>query len=468
MEVFTSTRPTRRYRWLSRIIAIIALINLALVFFNLSYIPWRDFYLHFTPSITQLYDPAKGIEPHRDTEKYLQKVNELETQLQETGLDSPETNSLLLELQNLSDQMIRDNPFALANKSGDLEIIKSIMRDRIGKESGRQAFEIFWSQPYLSQKDWQKEIKFFDTKIRPLIQTNYYRHLGINGKLVDKFLLIDFPFIILFALDFIVRTFSIKRTYPRLTWFKAILRHWYDIFLLLPFWQWLRVLPVLIRLHQSELVNLEPIREQINHDFVSNFAEEMTEVVGVRMIDQIQEAIQRGDVTRWLFHPEARQAYVDINNTNELEAIASRMIKLSIYDVLPKIQPDIEALLHQVITKTINESPVYQQVQNVPGLNNLGNQITNNLAKDLSQTAYKTLTVTLEDPVVAELSTRLVRNFYSAFELELQKKHHQTALQSLLVDMLEEIKINYVKGISEGGVQKILSESEELRQMLQQ
>jgi len=34
-------------------------------------------------------------------------------------------------------------------------------------------------------------------------------------------------------------------------------------------------------------------------DFVANFAEELTEIVGIRLIDQIQESIQQGDVTRW-------------------------------------------------------------------------------------------------------------------------------------------------------------------------
>ncbi|HAZ48078.1 MAG TPA: hypothetical protein DDW76_02905 [Cyanobacteria bacterium UBA11369] len=38
----------RRFLWLSRSITLIALINLILVFFDLSYIPGRDFYLQYT------------------------------------------------------------------------------------------------------------------------------------------------------------------------------------------------------------------------------------------------------------------------------------------------------------------------------------------------------------------------------------------------------------------------------------
>ncbi len=460
--------PVRRYLWLSRLIAIIASVNLGLVFFDLSYIPLRDLYLEFYPSITQLYDPVKGIEPHRETQRYLDRVTKLEQQIVQTGLESSEVESLLSELRNLSNQMIQDNPFALANKSGYLEKIKNKMRDRIGKESAREAFDQFWSQAYLSQAGWQKEVKFFNNHTRPLMQSNYYRHMGTNGKFVDKFWLIDLPFLILFCLDLLVRTFSLSRTNPQLNWFSAILRRWHDVFLLLPFWRWLRIISVTIRLHQADLINLEPVRQQINHDFVANFAEELTEVVGVRMISQMQESIQRGDVTRWLFHPENSRPYVDINNTNELQAIASRVLKLSIYDVLPQIQPDIEALVGYIIESTFNQSPVYQQLHNVPGLSNLGTQLTDNLAKDLSGTAYKNLTATIEDPVVVELTERLMGNFQKALELELKKKHHQTEIQSLLVDMLEEIKINYVKGIAAGGVEKMLSESEQVRQIVQQ
>ena len=57
----------QRNLWFERIMAITATVNLGLVLFNLSYVPWRDFYLRKLPQIIQIYDPIKGIEPHRDT-----------------------------------------------------------------------------------------------------------------------------------------------------------------------------------------------------------------------------------------------------------------------------------------------------------------------------------------------------------------------------------------------------------------
>jgi hypothetical protein len=67
---------------------------------------------------------------------------------------------------------------------------------------------------------------------------------------------------------------------------------------------------------------------------------------------------------------------------------------------------------------------------------------------------------------VGELSSRLIKNFRDALEKELQKKHNLQEIQSLLIDMLEEIKINYVRGIAEGGVEKILEEADQLHQII--
>ncbi|HEY9296968.1 MAG TPA: hypothetical protein VIQ31_11455, partial [Phormidium sp.] len=371
----TLNQSPRRFLWLQRIIAIIALVNLLLVFFDLSYIRWRDFYFHNFPQVTQFYDPVKGIEPHRDTQHYLAQVDELTGLLAADGLQSPEVETALAQLRLLSNQIIEDNPFAIANKSGLLENIKNQIRDRLAKNSAHEAFNNFWSSAYFSQVGWEAEINFFNSSIRPLIETNYYRHIDINSKFVDKFGKFDLAFVILFALDYLVRTFSISRRDPNLSWLEAMLRRWYDVFLLLPFWRWLRVIPVLIRLNQSELVDLKPFRAQINRDFVANFAQEMTEVVGVRMIDGMQKSINRGDVANWMFNSENRRRYVDINNTDEMRAIASRLLYLSVYNVLPQVQPDVEALLQHMIKSALNQSPVYKQLQNIPGVNKLPNQL---------------------------------------------------------------------------------------------
>ncbi len=465
-KIENNKSPVYRNRWLERIIAILALLNLCLVFFDMTYIPLRDFYLQLLPSLTQRYDPIKGIQPHPETQNYLNKVTELETQVLQTGLPSPQVESLLEELRLLSNRMIEDNSFDEANKSATLAKIKNEMRLRTNEESAREAFTTFWSQTYLSKQGWQSEISFFDFQIRPFIQSNYYRDIGRFGNFVNSFWLIDLPFVIIFALDFLARTFYISRRDRSLSWLEAILRRWYDIFLLLPFWRWLRIIPVTIRLYQANLLNLEPLRSQLNHDFAVSFAEEITEMVGIQVIDQMQDTIRQGELARWLFHPETRKPYVQVNGTNEVKEIATRLVNVSIYDVLPQIQPDIEALVHHSIATTLNQSIIYQQIENIPGLNHLPNQLTEKLARDLSQSTYNNLTKALSDPVATQLTSRLITNFRDVLEMELQKKHNIQEFQSLLIDMLEEIKINYVKGITSSGVEKILEEANQIHKII--
>ncbi len=433
------------------------------MFFDISYLYARDFYLQAIPSLTQLYDPIKGIKPHPSTRNYLQQVENLEAQVVASGLKSPEVENQLAQLSRLSTQIIEDNPFAVADKSSSLEKIQEEMRQRTGMNSARDALTEFWNPDYLEKAGWREEIGFWNSEILPLIQANYYRDINKYGKFIDYFWLIDLPFVLIFALNFLSRTFQTSRRNPQLNWLEAMLRRWYDIFLLLPFARWLRVFPVTVRLYQAELLNLDPFKAQINRDFAVGFAQEITEMVGIQVIEQMQNSIQKGDVARWLFQPESRRPYVQINNQSELQVITARLVKVSIYDVLPQIKPDITALIQHTIQSTLYETPVIGQLQQFPGLNKLPHQLVEQLAANLTKSAYATLVKALEDPVGGEVTTRLLKNFREALENELQKRHNLQELEQLFVDMLEEIKINYVKNIAEGGIEKTVEEVENIQ-----
>ncbi|MCZ0901678.1 hypothetical protein ON021_17430, partial [Microcoleus sp. HI-ES] len=91
--------------WFERFMALVALGNLSLVLFDISYVPGRDFYLRQLPVLTQVYDPFKGIKPHRDTQQYLETLEELKIQVVQTGLPSPQVAAKLQEINNLSAKM---------------------------------------------------------------------------------------------------------------------------------------------------------------------------------------------------------------------------------------------------------------------------------------------------------------------------------------------------------------------------
>jgi hypothetical protein len=461
-------RPVRRFLWLERLVALVVLLNFFLVLFDLLYIPWRDFYFEKLPQIVQQYDPIKGIEPHRETTRYLAQFQQIKQEIEQTGIQSPEVENLLAQMRQLSNELIEDNPFAIAQKTGHLENIKNQVRDRVHINSAHQAFDTFWSQAYLNRAGWERELDFFTTNLQPLIETNYYRGINTQGKFIDRFWLIDLPFIAFFGLEILIRTFIISRQRPDLNWLEALLRRWYDLFLLLPFWRWLRVIPVTIQLYQAQLLNLEPVRKQIKYDFVTNFAEEMTEIVGVRLIDQMQDSIERGDAAEWLLRTGRYQPYININNTNEVQEIANRLLRMTIYQVIPKVQTEIESLLHYSIENAIKKTQMYQQIQHLPGMDTLPRQVSSKLANDISQSTYTTLTNLLEDPIVIEKSSHLIQNFSIALETEVKKQHNLQALKSLFVDLLEEVKINYVKDIAQGGVERSWEEANQLRRIIRQ
>jgi len=279
---------------------------------------------------------------------------------------------------------------------------------------------------------------------------------------LDEFWLIDLPFVILFAGELITRSWLIKRK-QRLTWGEAILWRWYDLLLLIPFWRWLRVIPVLIRLDQAQLLNLEIIQYQIERSIIANLSEEISEIVVIRMINQLQIAIKSGELTNWLSQKPALRPYLDVNNVNEIEAIVGILVKTTVYQVLPKIQPDIVAILRHSIDNVLSQSPIYRNLLAVPGLGQIPNQLSLQLSTQLTANIYTAIVAAVEDPVGAKLSSQLAQHFSEALGTAVQKKQTLGEIQTLMSDLLEEVKINYVQRLSQENFEQLLTQTRQMR-----
>jgi len=444
-----SIRPSSA---LNKVLAVLAMINLGLVAFDWSYIPWRDFYLRHVPEFTEWYGAAfKGIEPHRDTTEYLNLVETLQSQ----GLEGPEANAILADLRDRSVAMIDENPFETARKTGTLERIKNQMRDYMGEESAKDAFRRFWSASYLNQVGFERELAYFNEDVVPLMERNYFRGINERGDFIDRFWLIDVPFILVFAIDYLVRTLRLSLRYKGTNWFDTMLWRWYDIPLFLPFWRWLRVISTLVRIDESGLMNLSPIRNRVSHGLAASFAVEVTEVVVLRVIEQVQDMIRERDLTNWLLDPNQRRRYVDLNGVDEAEAIARQLVTLTVYQVLPHLRPDLEALVRYSVTCVLEQSPVYRNLTQVPGLKEIPNQIGDRLISDLTQTAYASLTTALEKPEGLQLTRNLIQRLGTTFRTELYENGTLENLENLVVDLLEELKVNYVQNLSEQDMESL-------------
>ena len=422
--------------------ATIASIGFIVSIFDLTYIPCRDFYFRNLPIVVQTYDRVKGIEPHRETERYLNAVEQLQLTVKQTGLASSQTQSWLQELDTLSVSMIQNNPFQVAGKTGNLEQIKNDVRDRIQNQSAKGAFATFWSQDYLTKVGWDREIAFYDRQIKPLLVTNYYRRLNQSGNYVDKFLQIDLIFIGIFAGELLGRIFFIRRHNRQLSWQQVVIRRWYDLILLLPFAQFLRIIPVIIRLQQAKIIDLSLVKSELNRLFVGQIVNELTEGVILQTLQQTQTAIRSGQITR-LIHSYLNTPHIDLNNVNEIEVFVELILEIVVYRVIPKIQPDLEAILRHLFQKALLESPAYRNLQRLPGVGEMPAQAIDRVVKEVSTSIYTALTKVLEDPDTTRLSRRLAENLTKSIGAEMQRGQTVIKIESLFYDLIEEIKVTY-------------------------
>lgn len=470
--------------------AFIAVINLLIVGFDLSYIPVRDFWLlgqvtigeiktaygqlpgieldllpeNVSKLITQ-YDVVKGIIPNRDTQEYLAKVEQLKLELATNGVDSAKAKTLFGDIRRRSIEIVQTNAFAEANKTGNLERIKNRMRSHLPNQdnSAKAAFWRFWTPDYFKGRV-AEEMTFFETEIKPLLETNYYRAIGENGGYVDYFGLIDFPFGVLFALEFLGRSWFISRRRVGISWLDAMLWRWYDIFFLLPIWRWLRVIPVTVRLSQAQIINLDSIQKQLSQGLVAGIAEDVTEVVIIRLINQIQTSVRNGDLGR-LLSQQTAHTYVDINDTNEIIELIRILAKVTADRVLPAIQPEVETLLQYSIEKSLKQSPAYQGIKMLPRSDRTISSISRQLVSQSYSAFSSTLQAALaEDKQFDRLVESLISNIGKSVSSELQAQQSMTKIELLLVDLLEEIKINYVERLSQEDIEDILEQTRSLRQ----
>ncbi|MGL4375980.1 MAG: hypothetical protein ACRCT1_06045, partial [Microcoleaceae cyanobacterium] len=71
----------------------------------------------------------------------------------------------------------------------------------------------------------------------------------------------------------------------------------------------------------------------------------------------------------------------------------------------------------------------------------------------------------MNDPVGTQLSNQLVQHFGEILGKELQQKQTVQEIQLLLCDFIEEMKINYIQKSKEEDMEKLLAQSQELRQL---
>jgi hypothetical protein len=282
----------------------VALVNLWLILFDLTYLPLRRYYFQWVPVVCRVYDPVKGIAPHPLTAQLLEEADAVEQLL---ALDP--TSATLAErvasLRELTRTVLEENPFERSGQARNLEVIRVTIAQELGGATHHlsggdrtsHAVELFWPD---DPAVLRQRLLLFDERLRPLLAVNYFREFDLEGKLVDHFWLIDLPFLTLFVVEFAVRWSLALRRRTHRRWYLFPLLNWYDLLGLMPstelrVFRLFRVASIYMRLRRSELsrVGKDVLSRAVA--YVSNIiAEEISDVVALRILSETQDEIRDG------------------------------------------------------------------------------------------------------------------------------------------------------------------------------
>ena len=446
------------------------------------------------------YDLIKGIEPDRDTQAYLRQVVNFNLQVEQKYLLRANQSIKLdqnidksLQALRKSSQELIDNPrySQIPHNFGRITQVKYTMGDHIYGNNGevnpyltptlrllnqtpllrylapeilwanrstKEAFFIFWSRPHLEKYGWQNELNFFENNITFSLQSVYFRHRGVDGKYIDRFWLVDLPWLAWFWLEFLTRTWLLSRSQLRLSWWGAVKQRWYDLFLLQPFFPLWRILPAIIRLHQVRSPDMKKLAAALRLTVITSFAKEITDVILIQGINQVQYKLGKGYLQKQVFPDPAQNTVrpnVQINPPGKVQIIGRDLWEAVSCDVLPEIQPQLEAFLTYHVEKSLQNIKIYRGLQRLPLLKILPNKISQNLAIRLTRAiaygpekAYQNKinqAKEISDPVAEKLREQLITSFRSNLMIALQRENTITEIENLITDWLEEIKINYLK-----------------------
>jgi len=281
-----------------------AVINLSLIVFDLSYLWLRPLYFHYVPVLTRLYDPVLGIETHPLTEELAATASEAETLLK---LDpgAPGLQDRLKELTLLTQRVSSEHVFDRAGQHRSMVIIVRVIADEAGVPTADffqtqildDAIRNFWmAEPELLRH----RFILFNNKILPLLKENYYREFDRAGRLTDHFWILDLPFLILFWLEFIGRWSLALRRKTYAQWFFFPIFNWYDVLGLIPMrvfrpFRLLRAVSMYMRLRHSELSAVGRDYASRSVAYISNIiTEEVSDRVALRILDEYAEEIADG------------------------------------------------------------------------------------------------------------------------------------------------------------------------------
>jgi hypothetical protein len=286
----------------------VALVNLSLILFDLSYLWLRPTYFRYLRVVTRIYDPVKGISPHPLTRSLLDEMETTKAALQRE-LDSPEVPGRVASLRELTLRVFRENPFERSGLSEQFGLLKQRLADATGvpraelenAQTLEQAVVALWPT---DPEELRYRLDQRDPQLRRALELNYHRSYDLSGRLTDHFWLIDLPFLTLFWIEFLARWYLALRRRTHAKWFFFPIFNWYDLLGLIPvgyfrIFRLLRAVSMYMRLRRSELSSVGQDVVSRAVAYVSNIiTEEVSDRVALRILSELHDEIADGTHTR--------------------------------------------------------------------------------------------------------------------------------------------------------------------------
>lgn len=251
---------------------------------------------------------------------------------------------------------------------------------------------------------------------------------------VDRFWLLDLPFLVFFAGEFTVRWAAAIRDGTLKRWWFFPLLHWYDALGLVPlvqfrFFRLFRVISIYARLHRSELtaVGNDPLTRGAN--FLADVVtEEVSDRVAERLLNLAQTEIRHGvlmDVSRKLLL--ARREVVKERISAKLTEIVAN----------GELRDRARELLAVSLEEAVEEAPVLRAIP-------LPDRVLRPLVRGIGQAVYdsifETLAATGRTPEGQQALEGLIDAVMVSLEEELGRGEIEHLIEDTVIEALEEMK----------------------------
>jgi hypothetical protein len=291
-----------------------------------------------------------------------------------------------------------------------------------------------------------------------LVATSYWRSIDENGRPTDHFWRIDLLlFQSVLALDILLRMLRMRRRFPGLSWRDALLRRWIDLPLLLPFWRWMRVVPVVERLSQAQLINVEPLRAAVSRAVVSLLALELFEVLALQLVDGTQSLIRSSQWPRWI---RSLRSHQSVSGADEQQLLDLLRLwgPMVLGQVTPRLAPELQSLLGHALQQQLREVPGGVMVPAGVSRQLAGGVVDSLL--DLSRGTAQRLA--RSDDRQSALLQQAIDRFWEELAAALEQAGTLERSQELLCALLQQLKLNYLAQMNRAGIDALMDELDEL------